>query len=63
MISDVKNCGFLTTHVLDTARGCPAEGIQIALFRVSAEHTFVNLGRGETNNDGRLPSPILSGKK
>ena len=25
--------GFLTTHVLDTAKGCPAEGIQIELFR------------------------------
>ncbi len=27
--------GYLTTHVLDTARGCPAEGISIALYRVS----------------------------
>jgi 5-hydroxyisourate hydrolase len=27
--------GFLTTHVLDTARGCPAEGLKIALYRVS----------------------------
>ena len=61
MIKDVKNCGFLTTHVLDTARGCPAEGVKIALSRVSADRTFVNLGSGETNNDGRLPSPILSG--
>ena len=25
----------LSTHVLDTARGCPAEGIRIALYRVS----------------------------
>ena len=27
--------GYLTTHVLDTARGCPAAGIKIALYRVS----------------------------
>ena len=26
--------GFLTTHVLDTARGCPAEGLAIELFRL-----------------------------
>ena len=29
--------GYLTTHVLDTARGCPAEGIQIELFRIAGE--------------------------
>ena len=27
--------GYLTTHVLDTARGTPAEGITILLYRVS----------------------------
>ena len=26
--------GYLTTHVLDTARGCPAEGIAIALYPI-----------------------------
>ena len=33
--------GFLTTHVLDTARGCPAEGIKIRLFRISGDYDFV----------------------
>ena len=27
--------GYLTTHVLDTARGVPAQGVKIALYRVS----------------------------
>ena len=26
--------GYLTTHVLDTARGCPAEGLTIDLYRI-----------------------------
>ncbi|MEC7257806.1 MAG: hydroxyisourate hydrolase, partial [Pseudomonadota bacterium] len=28
--------GYLTTHVLDTARGCPAAGLRIELFRLDA---------------------------
>ncbi|HIC64457.1 MAG TPA: 5-hydroxyisourate hydrolase, partial [Paracoccus sp.] len=27
--------GFLTTHVLDTARGAPAEGMEVALYRLT----------------------------
>ena len=30
--------GYLTTHVLDTARGVPAAGLRIALYRVSGEN-------------------------
>ncbi|HBT02458.1 MAG TPA: 5-hydroxyisourate hydrolase, partial [Citreicella sp.] len=26
--------GYLTTHVLDTARGCPAAGLKIELYRL-----------------------------
>ena len=33
--------GRLTTHVLDTARGRPAEGIKIALYRVSGNLALV----------------------
>ena len=54
--------GFLTTHVLDTARGCPAEGIQITLLRITADYNFVRIGDGETNSDGRLAKPLLSGE-
>jgi 5-hydroxyisourate hydrolase len=49
--------GRLTTHVLDTAHGCPAAGVEIVLYRVSPER--LELGRDSTNNDGRLDNPIL----
>ena len=26
--------GYLTTHVLDTARGCPAAGLKIELYKI-----------------------------
>lgn len=50
--------GFLTTHVLDTARGLPAAGLEIVLYRLEgAERT--ELARMTTNADGRTDSPIL----
>ena len=53
--------GYLTTHVLDTARGCPAEGLKIALYRVSG-NSHRKLVEMETNADGRTDSPILPEK-
>ena len=50
--------GRLTTHVLDTANGLPAAGIDVALYRVEPRQ---ELARGRTNDDGRLDSPILEG--
>ncbi len=50
--------GFLTTHVLDTARGLPAEGLAITLCRLDGEER-VALARMHTNADGRTDSPIL----
>ena len=50
--------GYLTTHVLDTARGCPAGGLKIALYRVSGE-ARTKLAEMTTNADGRTDSPIL----
>jgi 5-hydroxyisourate hydrolase len=44
--------GFLTTHVLDTARGCPAEGLKIALYRVSG-NSHRKIAEAVTNADGR----------
>ncbi|WP_170390675.1 hydroxyisourate hydrolase [Ruegeria arenilitoris] len=53
--------GYLTTHVLDTARGCPVEGLKIALYRVSG-NSHRKLVEMETNADGRTDSPILPEK-
>ena len=50
--------GFLTTHVLDTARGCPAEGIAIWLYRVSG-NSHKKIAEAITNADGRTDTPIL----
>lgn len=50
--------GYLTTHVLDTARGVPAKGVHITLYRLDGE-TREKLGETVTNADGRTDSPIL----
>lgn len=50
--------GFLTTHVLDTARGLPASGMQIDLFAISND-TRTLLASKMTNADGRTDGPIL----
>ena len=50
--------GYLTTHVLDTARGCPAEGLPIDLYRIEGEGR-THLCRMVTNADGRTDSQIL----
>ena len=50
--------GFLTTHVLDTARGRPAAGLRIALYRIDGE-TRTPLAEAVTNADGRTDTPIL----
>jgi 5-hydroxyisourate hydrolase len=43
----------ITTHVLDTARGRPAQGVPIVLER--ADHdAWWELGSGSTDADGRL---------
>lgn len=50
--------GYLTTHVLDTARGCPAAGLSIELYRLEGEARQM-LARRTTNEDGRTDTPIL----
>lgn len=50
--------GYLTTHVLDTARGCPAEGISILLYRVSG-NSHKKIAETVTNADGRTDAPVL----
>jgi 5-hydroxyisourate hydrolase len=50
--------GFLTTHVLDTARGLPAQGLAITLYRLDGG-ARAEVVRMVTNDDGRTDSPIL----
>lgn len=48
----------LTTHVLDTALGRPAEGLTIELFRLGHERRA--LKSVKTNADGRCDAPLLA---
>lgn len=50
--------GWLTTHVLDTGRGCPAGGMEIRLYRLQGD-ARVQLAVARTNEDGRTDAPIL----
>ena len=54
--------GYLTTHVLDTARGCPADGLAIALYRVSG-NSHRKIAETVTNAEGRTDAPILPAGK
>jgi 5-hydroxyisourate hydrolase len=53
--------GRLTTHVLDTARGKPAAGVKIMLYRVSG-NSHRKISETVTNSDGRTDAALLSGK-
>lgn len=50
-----KTAGHLSAHVLDTARGRPAAGIRIQVFREA-----VLLKEAVTNHDGRTDVPLLA---
>ena len=50
--------GYLTTHVLDTAKGCPAEGLKIALYAVNG-NSHRKIVEMVTNADGRTDAQIL----
>ena len=51
--------GRLTTHVLDTARGIPAAGLKIELYRLDGGRSLVKTL--VTNKDGRADAPLLEG--
>lgn len=51
--------GRLTTHVLDTANGCPGRGIAVELYALDGGRERV--AARETNADGRTDEPLLDG--
>ena len=51
--------GKLTTHVLDTANGCPAAGMTVALYRLDGA-TPTLIRQITLNHDGRADSPLLA---
>lgn len=44
----------ITTHVLDTALGKPAQGINITLSKHNSDGSWTKLASGVTNEDGRI---------
>jgi 5-hydroxyisourate hydrolase len=44
----------ISTHVLDTQRGRPAEGVEVILLRVADGGEAIAVGRGTTDVDGRI---------
>ena len=51
--------GKLTTHVLDTANGCPAAGMGVSLYRLDGA-TPTLLKQITLNHDGRADAPLLA---
>jgi 5-hydroxyisourate hydrolase len=52
--------GRLSTHVLDTAKGKPAAGVKIMLYRLSGQ-SHRKIKEVVTNSDGRSDAPLLEG--
>ncbi|KAM3090475.1 hydroxyisourate hydrolase [Phormidesmis sp. 146-35] len=52
--------GKLTTHVLDTAHGCPAANLTIELWAIESLSQKTHLKTLVTNADGRTDRPFLA---
>ncbi|MDD7908799.1 hydroxyisourate hydrolase [Pseudovibrio exalbescens] len=52
--------GRITTHVLDTALGRPAQNLKITLHRLEGNDRDL-LGTFTTNSDGRVDTPLIEG--
>ncbi|MEW5798733.1 MAG: hydroxyisourate hydrolase [Bacteroidota bacterium] len=44
----------ITTHVLDTTRGTPAQGVTVSLEFQPSANKWEKIGSGTTNSDGRI---------
>jgi 5-hydroxyisourate hydrolase len=56
--------GRLTTHVLDTAHGCPGAGIFVRLYSdAAATARGALICEMVTNKEGRCEVPLLAGEK
>ncbi|CAD5374373.1 5-hydroxyisourate hydrolase [Rubrivivax sp. A210] len=51
--------GHLSTHVLDTAHGCPAAGMRVKLQRRDGDE-LTTLRDLALNDDGRADGPLLA---
>jgi 5-hydroxyisourate hydrolase len=55
----------ISTHVLDTERGVPAQGVRVALYRLDVADKPVRMTQALTDADGRvrdlLERPLVAG--
>ena len=55
----------ISTHVLDTEHGRPAEGIRVSLFRLDVAKAPIRMTQALTDSDGRirdlLERPLVAG--
>jgi 2-oxo-4-hydroxy-4-carboxy-5-ureidoimidazoline decarboxylase len=56
----LKVHGRLSTHVLDTHRGQPAEGVTVEFFEIESSGRAHLLLRSMTNSDGRTNRPLIA---
>ena len=52
----------ITTHVLDTSKGKPAEGIAVTLEKSISESNWEEIASGMTNLDGRVSDLLADGE-
>lgn len=52
--------GKLTTHVLDTAHGCPGAALKVDLYALDGDARRL-IKTVQTNDDGRCDAPLLDG--
>ena len=58
----LKVHGRLSTHVLDTHGGRPAEGVELELVELSEGDAARAVTRATTNADGRTDQPLIAGR-
>src|SRR5215212_1349916 len=50
----------ITTHILDISTGVPARGVAVRLARQTADGNWEIIGKGATDDDGRLRDLLAS---
>ncbi len=53
VVAGAKNMSPISTHVLDTAQGCPASDVPVRLQRQDSQGHWRILASSRTNHDGR----------
>lgn len=58
----LRTTGRISTHVLDTVSGRPAEGVALELFEIVSPNETVLVAHTRTNADGRTDMPLIGGR-